>query len=147
MKLVTRDVTNPSGKRGTLCFMYTFLNEQETIPPAPPQPSFPTAPPTSTAQPFIIYVPISHQSFGSPNPIHGTSAYAHPGTSNGLHPVYVQPPIQSHGYQQYSHNNSQFQPTQQQTQCAQNHKAIGGAEVITTCFGTFAFREVLISFF
>ncbi|KAG5406183.1 hypothetical protein IGI04_012302 [Brassica rapa subsp. trilocularis] len=108
MMMVTRDVIGPSGKVGTLSFSYRFLNEQEaTIPPAPLQPTTPTTPPTTTPQPFIIYVPIPHQSFGSPNQVNGASPYgevhvgAHPETSSGIHPVYIQPSYQSHGHQQF----------------------------------------------
>ncbi|CAG7883627.1 unnamed protein product [Brassica rapa] len=108
MMMVTRDVIGPCRKVGTLSFSYRFLNEQEaTIPPAPLQPTTPTTPPTTTPQPFIIYVPIPHQSFGLPNQVNGASPYgavhvgAHPETSSGIHPVYIQPSFQSHGHQQF----------------------------------------------
>ncbi|CAN8324626.1 unnamed protein product [Cochlearia groenlandica] len=83
MKLVTRDVIHKTRKIGTLNFMYKFLNEQATIPPAPSQhntipPAQPqnvevsSALPTTTPQPFIMmYIPASH-----------------PGTGNGLHGEY-----------------------------------------------------------
>ncbi|KAL0890281.1 hypothetical protein Bca101_014264 [Brassica carinata] len=109
MKMVNRDVIGPSGKVGTLSFTYRFLDEQEaTIPPAPPQPTTPPTPPTTTPQPFIIYIPIPHQPFGSPNPVHEASTSfaavhlgAHPETSSGILPAYIQPSYQSHGHQQF----------------------------------------------
>lgn len=67
MKLITRDVSHvrdKSRKIGTLSFMYKFLNEeatfppapsQPTIPPAPSQPTTPPAPPTAIPQQLFVF--------------------------------------------------------------------------------------------
>ncbi|KAF8049408.1 hypothetical protein N665_2220s0006 [Sinapis alba] len=106
MKLVTHKVGGVYGE-GTLSFTYRFLEEQVTVPFE-----------STTPQPFIMYVPIPHQPYGSANPVHGTSGYmavhsgVNVGSSNGVVPIYMPPPE----YQQYSHSQLQTQPQQPQPQ-------------------------------
>ncbi|KAL1220546.1 Protein SRC2 [Cardamine amara subsp. amara] len=105
MKLVTHKVIGPYGEKGTLSFTYRFLKEQVTIPILP----------DTTLQPFIMYIPVSHQSFGSGDPVHGTSGYmavhsgANVGPSNGLVPISIPPTYQPHVYQQVTQPQQQPQ--------------------------------------
>ncbi|CAH8317236.1 unnamed protein product [Eruca vesicaria subsp. sativa] len=101
MMLVTEDVSTLSGKKGTLSFTYRFLREQVTVSKPSPQ---------TNPQPFIMYLPMGHQAYSSPDSIQA-------GSSNGLVPICMAPPFQSHGYQYYSphqpqentHHQQQFQ--------------------------------------
>lgn len=110
MMLVTEDVSTSSGKKGTLTFTYRFVTEQVSV----PKPS-----PSANPQPFIMYLPVSHQ---------GASGYvtvnpgAHDGSSNGLVPICMAPPHQSHGYysphqpQPHTHQQQQSQLPPQKSQ-------------------------------
>ncbi|KAG2239138.1 hypothetical protein Bca4012_023909 [Brassica carinata] len=111
MMLVTEDVSTSSGKKGTLAFTYRFIRKQVTV----PKPS-----PSTNPQPFIMYLPVSHQ---------GASGYvtahpgAHDGSSDGLVPICMAPPYQSHGYcsphqpQPYTHQQQQSQLPPEKPQC------------------------------
>ncbi|XP_010445378.1 PREDICTED: protein SRC2-like, partial [Camelina sativa] len=113
MKLETHALTGPYGKKGVVSFTYRFLAEQVNIPP-----------PSTPRQPYIMYVPVSPQSYPSSDQIQVTSSYvsvqpgANSGPSNGLVPIYMPPTYQSHGYQQYSprKSKSQLQPSPRQSQ-------------------------------
>ncbi|EOA18110.1 hypothetical protein CARUB_v10006571mg [Capsella rubella] len=104
MKLETHALTGPYGKKGVVSFTYRFLAEQVTIPPS-----------STPRQPYIMYVPVSPQSYASSDQIQVTSSYvavqpgSNSGPSNGLVPIYMPPTYQSHGYQQYSPRKSKSQ--------------------------------------
>ncbi|KAL1220547.1 Protein SRC2 [Cardamine amara subsp. amara] len=110
MKLETHALTGPYGKKGVVSFTYRFLAEQVTVSPL-----------STTAQPYIMYVPVSPQSYASSDQIQVTSSYvtvqpgANSGPSKGLVPIYMPPTYQSHEYQQYSPKKpkSQLQPQPQ----------------------------------
>ncbi|CAN8324629.1 unnamed protein product [Cochlearia groenlandica] len=140
MKLVTRKVTGSTGEQGTLSFSYRFLEEQVTIPTSH----------NTITHPYIMYIPFPHQSFGSTNlPVHA-------GPSNGLTPVYMPPPYQPHGYQQYSQPQPQNlqppppprpqQPTQPQVepQGGSGGAALGlGAAVLGRVVGGALMSEMM----
>ncbi|RID79206.1 hypothetical protein BRARA_A01968 [Brassica rapa] len=86
MMLVTEDVSTSSGKKGTLSLTFKFLREQVTV----PKPS-----PSINPQPFIMYLPVSHQGASGYVTVHPG---AHDGSSNGLVPICMAPPYQPHGY-------------------------------------------------
>ncbi|KAL1220545.1 SRC2-like protein [Cardamine amara subsp. amara] len=110
VKLETHDVMVPNGKKGTFSFTYNFLEKQASVSTA--------APSSTTPQPYIVYLPASHQSY----PIPGTSSSmaiqsgGNDGPSNGLVPIYMLPPHQSNGMQQYPPLQPQMQPQQSQLQ-------------------------------
>ncbi|KAG7542745.1 C2 domain [Arabidopsis thaliana x Arabidopsis arenosa] len=105
MKLETHALTGPYGKKGVVSFTYRFLAEQVTAPP-----------PSTPGQQYIMYLPVSPQSYASSDQIQVTSSYvtvqpgAGSGPSNGLVPIYMPPTYQSHGYQQYSPRKPNPQP-------------------------------------
>ncbi|CAN8324635.1 unnamed protein product [Cochlearia groenlandica] len=115
MKMETHALMGPYGKKGVVSFTYRFLAEQVTVSTAPPQPS-------TTSQPYIMYLPVSPHSYGSSDPVHVSSSYVagqqggDSRPSNGLVPIYMPPTYQSHGYQQYSPRHGQTQPQPQQSQ-------------------------------
>ncbi|KAF8051583.1 hypothetical protein N665_1699s0011 [Sinapis alba] len=104
MMLVTEDVSTSFAKKGTLTFAYRFITEQVTVPKASP---------STNPQPFIMYLPVSHQ---------GASGYVtvHPGAHNGSS---MAPPYQSHGYysphypQPHAHQQQQSQLPPEKSQC------------------------------
>ncbi|CAN6916068.1 unnamed protein product [Brassica oleracea] len=111
MMLVTEDLSTSSGKKGTLSFTYRFITEQVTV----PKPS-----PSTNPQPFIMYLPVSHQGASGYVTVHPG---AHDGSSNGLVPICMAPPYQPHGYysphqpQPHTHQQQQSQLPPEKSQC------------------------------
>ncbi|KAJ0236651.1 C2 domain-containing protein [Hirschfeldia incana] len=112
MMLVTEGVSTSSGKKGTLTFAYRFITEQVTVSKPPP---------STNPQPFIMYVPVSHQGASGYAAVHPG---AHDGSSNGLVPIGMAPPYQSHEYysphqpQPHTHQQQQYQLPPQKFQSA-----------------------------
>uniref|UniRef100_A0A0D3A915 C2 domain-containing protein n=2 Tax=Brassica oleracea var. oleracea TaxID=109376 RepID=A0A0D3A915_BRAOL len=112
MKLETHALTGPYGKKGVVNFTYRFLAEQLRVSTVPT--------PSTTSQPYIMYLPVSPHSYASSDPIQLTSSYVtvqqgkNAGQGNGLVPIYMSPQYQSHGYQQYSPRNPQPPPQHSQ---------------------------------
>uniref|UniRef100_A0A1J3F3G4 C2 domain-containing protein n=1 Tax=Noccaea caerulescens TaxID=107243 RepID=A0A1J3F3G4_NOCCA len=111
MRLETHALTGPYGLKGVVTFTYRFLAEQVTVSTVPQ--------PSTTSQPYIMYLPVSPHSYASSDPIQVTSSYmtvqpggSNAGPSNGLVPIYMPPTYRSHGYQQYSPRHPLPQPQQ-----------------------------------
>ncbi|KAF3603300.1 hypothetical protein F2Q69_00034511 [Brassica cretica] len=88
-----------------------FITEQVTV----PKPS-----PSTNPQPFIMYLPVSHQGASGYVTVHPG---AHDGSSNGLVPICMAPPYQPHGYysphqpQPHTHQQQQSQLPPEKSQC------------------------------
>ncbi|KAH0942316.1 hypothetical protein HID58_001953 [Brassica napus] len=105
MKLETHALTGPYGKKGVVSFTYRFLAEQIRVATV--------TTPSTTSQPYIMYLPVKPHSNSSSDPVQVTSSYVAvqqgviSGTSNGLVPIYMPPQYPSHEYQQYSPRKQQ----------------------------------------
>ncbi|KAG2239137.1 hypothetical protein Bca4012_023908 [Brassica carinata] len=107
MKLETHALTGPYGKKGVVSFTYRFLAEQIRVATVPT--------PSTTSQPYIMYLPVKPHSYSSSDPVQVTTNYVavqrsvNNGPSNGLVPIYMPPQYPSHEYQQYSPRKQQPQ--------------------------------------
>ncbi|KAF8051148.1 hypothetical protein N665_1790s0002 [Sinapis alba] len=114
MKLETHALTGPYGKKGVVSFTYRFLAEQIGVAKIPT--------PSTTSQPYIMYLPVRPHSYSSSDPVQVTSSYVsvqpgvNNGTSDGLVPIYMSPQYPSHEYQRKQQPQAQPQPPPQHSQ-------------------------------
>ncbi|KAF3601870.1 hypothetical protein F2Q69_00034509 [Brassica cretica] len=119
MKLETHALTGPYGKKGVVSFTYRFFAEQIRVATVPT--------PSTTSQPYIMYLAAKPHSLSSSDPVQVTTSYVavqqgvNSGPSiNGLVPIYMPPQYPSHEYQQYSPRKqrpqAQPQPPPQRSQ-------------------------------